>query len=156
MENEMAPRLELVTPDNVRDACRLRIRRDQERYVAPVAFSLAEAYADPVHAWPRLIYDGERLVAFVMGGFLAGDEFLDSTLWRLNVAGDAQRNGYGRFAVRAVAEEAQRRGRSALSVGYAKGEASPEAFYLRLGFEPTGKHLGELYEAVAPVERLLR
>jgi diamine N-acetyltransferase len=154
MENEMAPRLELVTPDNVHDACRLRIRPDQERYVAPVAISLAEAYADPVHAWPRLIYDGERLVAFVMGGFLPGDEFLDSTLWRLNVSAGAQRSGYGRFAVHAVVEEARRRGRSVLSVGYAKGEASPEAFYLRLGFEPTGKHLGELYEAVAPLERL--
>ncbi len=152
----MAPRLELVTPENVHDACRLRIRPDQERYVAPVAMSLAEAYADPVHAWPRLVYDAERLVAFVMGGFLRGDESLDSTLWRLNVAADAQGRGYGRFAVRAVAEEARRQGRSELSVGYAKGEASPEGFYLRLGFEPTGKHIEELYEAVAPVERLLR
>ncbi|HET7030230.1 MAG TPA: GNAT family N-acetyltransferase [Candidatus Limnocylindrales bacterium] len=121
-----------------------------------MAISLAQAYADPDHAWPRLVYDGEALVAFVMGGFLPGDEFLDSTLWRLNVAADAQRHGYGRFAVRAVAEEALRRGRPELSVGYAKGDASPEGFYLRVGFEPTGKHIDEFYEAVAPIERLLR
>jgi diamine N-acetyltransferase len=152
----VAPRVELVTPDNVHDACRLRIRPDQERYVAPVAISLAQAYADPAHAWPRLIYDGDKLVAFVMGGFVPGDALLDSTLWRVNVAADAQRNGYGRFAVRAVAEEARRRGRSTLSVGYARGDGSPEGFYLRLDFEPTGKQIDEFYEAVAPVGVLLR
>jgi len=151
----VAPRLELVTPENVGDACRLRIRPEQERYVAPVAFSLAEAYADPEHAWPRLVYDEDRLVAFVMGGFLAGDPFIHSTLWRINVAADAQRAGYGRFAIRAVAEEAVRRGRTDLAVGYAKGEASPEAFYLRLGFVPNGRQVGEFFEAVAPLDVLL-
>lgn len=37
--------------------------------MAPVAVSLAEAYAQPRVAWPRLVYDGEQLVGFVMGAF---------------------------------------------------------------------------------------
>ena len=62
-------RLEKVTSDNVLDACRLKVAPEQERFVAPVARSLAEAYADPDKAWPRLVYDGDRLVAFVMAFF---------------------------------------------------------------------------------------
>ncbi len=49
-----------VTPHNVAAACRLAVRPDQERHVWPVAVSLAEAYARPTIAWPRLILrDGE-------------------------------------------------------------------------------------------------
>jgi diamine N-acetyltransferase len=40
-------RLSVVTADNVGDACRLAVRPDQDRFVAPVAWSLAEAYAQP-------------------------------------------------------------------------------------------------------------
>ncbi|GAB1688391.1 hypothetical protein KRM28CT15_01940 [Krasilnikovia sp. M28-CT-15] len=56
--------------------------------------SLAEAYVFADYAWPRLIYDGDQLVGFLMG-------FLDipwaperdpgdrrSGLWRLNIAAD--------------------------------------------------------------------
>jgi diamine N-acetyltransferase len=67
-------RLAAVTPANVVDACRLELRPGQERFVAPVAWSLAEAYAQPEVAWPRLVYDDDRLVAFVMGGFDPGNE----------------------------------------------------------------------------------
>ena len=62
-------RLEKVTPDNVLAACRLKVAPGQERFVAPVARSLAEAYADPGTAWPRLVFDGDRLVGFVMAFF---------------------------------------------------------------------------------------
>jgi diamine N-acetyltransferase len=59
-----------VTPDNVREACALTLRPGQERFVETVAHSLAEAYAQPHHAWPRLVYDRDVLVGFVMGGAL--------------------------------------------------------------------------------------
>jgi diamine N-acetyltransferase len=98
-----------ITPENVGHACRITLRPGQDRYVAPVSYSLAQAYADPEVAWPRLVYDGAEVVAFVMAGFKDGDPLLHSTIWRLNVAGAAQGHGYGRFAVRAVAEEAARR-----------------------------------------------
>lgn len=148
-------RLERITPANVRAACDIALLPGQERYVAPVALSLAEAYADPDHAWPRLIYRGDRLLGFVMGGFRPGDPLLSSTLWRLNVAGDAQRQGCGRFAVMAVAAEARRRGHHTLSTAYVLGPQSPRDFYLRLGFEPTGRSLHDQHEAIVAVDRLL-
>lgn len=61
-------RLELLTPDNVRAACDLRVKPGQEKFVAPVVESLAEAYVRPATAWPRLILDEDRVVGFVMGG----------------------------------------------------------------------------------------
>lgn len=145
--------LRKITPESVGDSCRITLRPGQDRYVAPV--SLAQAYAAAEVAWPRLVCDGDEVVAFVMGGFKDGDPLLHSTIWRLNVAGDAQGRGYGRFAVRAVAEEAKRRGRSALYTAYLQGEGSPEGFYRSLGFRPTGRSMDGIHEAFAAPEELL-
>jgi len=46
-------RLEPVTQDNVRAACKLQLRADQDHLVAPVAWSLADAYTMPDIAWPH-------------------------------------------------------------------------------------------------------
>lgn len=130
-----------VTPENVSAACRLAVRPDQERLVAPVAWSLADAYTQPEVAWPRLVYDEDRLVAFVMGGFDPGNStwFFRCGIWRLNVSADEQGKGYGRFAVEAVLSEARRRGQRRASVLWVPGPCGPEGFYLRLGFQPAGE-----------------
>jgi diamine N-acetyltransferase len=142
-------RLEKITPDNVLDACRLKVRPEQEGLVAPVAQSLAEAYAQPEIAWPRLIVDGEEPVGFVMGFFMVRlhpdipEDRLRSGIWRLNVAADQQGRGYGRFAVLGVCEEIRRRGQSRATVTWVPGEKGPERFYLRLGFRLTGERSGD-------------
>ncbi len=127
------------------DAIRLKVAPEQERFVAPVARSLAEAYVDPETAWPRLVFDGDRLVAFVLAFFDVrfdpadpGDR-LRSGLWRLAVAADEQGRGYGRFAVDAVCEEILRRGQKRVTVTWTPGEGGPEGFYHRLGFRRTGE-----------------
>lgn len=133
-------RLELVTRENVRNACSLRLRPDQERLVAPVAWSLADAYAYGEVAWPRLIYNGDQLAGFVMGAFDAGNpsDLYHAYLWRLNVAADHQGAGAGRFAVEAFCQEAIRRGHQRVTVSYHPGENGPAGFYQRLGFRLTG------------------
>ncbi|MET8834419.1 GNAT family N-acetyltransferase [Micromonospora sp. NPDC004540] len=142
-----SPRLEQITPDNVLAACAIAVRPDQEGLVAPVARSLAEAYAQPAVAWPRLIVDDDRPVGFLMG-------FLDirwrhdptdvrSGLWRLNIAADQQGRGYGRFAVAALADELRRRGTDQMFVTWAPGPHGPERFYGRLGFRLTGELSGD-------------
>lgn len=138
-------RLEKVTPDNVLAACRLRVAPAQERFVSPVARSLAEAYADAGTAWPRLVYDGDRLVAFVMAFFdvrfnpANPEDRLRSGLWRLAVDQHEQRKGYGRFAVDAVCEEILRRGQKRVTVTWTPGEGGPEEFYRWLGIRRTGE-----------------
>ncbi|WP_282696886.1 GNAT family N-acetyltransferase [Streptomyces sp. CC208A] len=145
-----SPRLEPVTPATVDAALALRVHPHQEKNVEPVATSLAEAYAYGEIAWPRLVFDGDRLVGFVMA-------FLDiawgegeeedptdrrSGLWRLNISADVQGAGYGRFAVEAVAEELRRRGATRMYVTWEPGEDGPGAFYRRLGFRTTGEESG--------------
>ncbi|MFB6870920.1 GNAT family N-acetyltransferase [Streptomyces sp. NPDC056323] len=139
-------RLEKVTADNVEAACQLKVRPDQDGLVKPVAWSLAQAYTTPDIAWPRLIFDGEKLVGFVMAFFDVrfypddpNDTRLRSGLWRLNIAADQQGRGYGRFAVEAVCEEIRRRGQTRATVTFVPGEHGPEQFYFRLGFRLTGE-----------------
>ena len=137
----MSLRLETVTPDNVSAACALRVEPWQEKFVAPVAESLAEAYTQPAAAWPRLVYDDDRLVAFLMGCFDpdAPFDFFRCGIWRLNVAAGHQRSGYGRFAVEQFCAEARRRGQNRITVLWVPDPAGPERFYLGLGFTPTGQ-----------------
>ncbi|MEV3978060.1 GNAT family N-acetyltransferase [Nonomuraea sp. NPDC049758] len=139
-------RLAPITPANVEMALAVNVRPDQERFVSPVAKSLAEAYVQPQVAWPRLILDGDRPVGFLMA-FLdidwngKGVDFR-SGLWRLNVAAEAQGQGVGRFAVNAVAAEVRRRGGAQLYVTWEPGEGGPEDFYRKLGFQLTGEESG--------------
>jgi diamine N-acetyltransferase len=150
---ETGPHLEPVTPENVRAACELKLRPGQDDLVAPVAVSLAEAYAMPDFAWPRLIYDGGQLVGFLMAAFAAGHDnaLFHSYLWRLNIGAEHQGKGYGKFAVEALCQEALRRGQHRLTVCYQPYEHGPEGFYQRLGFRRTG----EYHEGEVVAERLL-
>jgi diamine N-acetyltransferase len=138
-------RLEKITPANVDVAIGLQVRPEQAHLVAPVVKSLAEAYVHPDTAWPRLIVDGDRPVGFLMAFFdvdFAGDgkgTDLRSGLWRLNIAAGEQGRGYGRFAVKSVADEIRSRGGSRLTVTWHPAEDGPEGFYLNLGFRPTGE-----------------
>ncbi|MFI8086478.1 GNAT family N-acetyltransferase [Kitasatospora sp. NPDC086009] len=142
-------RLEKVTPATVDAALELKVRPDQEQLVSPVAKSLAEAYAHGDTAWPRVLFDGDRAVGFVMAFFdiafrpdRPGDR-LRSGLWRLNIAADEQGRGYGRFAVEQVCAEIRRRGGDRVTVTYVPGDHGPAAFYRRLGFRPTGELSGD-------------
>ncbi|MEV4723877.1 MULTISPECIES: GNAT family N-acetyltransferase [Micromonospora] len=136
-------RLEKVTPENYEAALKLSVRPDQEDLVGPVVKSLAEAYVFPDIAWPRLIFDGDRLVGFLMAflDYAWGDNPDDvrSGLWKLNIAADDQGKGYGRFAVEAVCAEIRARGGNRAYVTWVPREGGAEGFYLKLGFRPTGE-----------------
>ncbi|GAA2667959.1 GNAT family N-acetyltransferase [Nonomuraea recticatena] len=139
-------RLAPITPANIEMALAVKVRPDQERFVSPVAKSLAEAYVHPEVAWPRLILDGDHPVGFLMA-FLdidwngKGIDFR-SGLWRLNVTPEAQGRGVGRFAVESVAAEVRRRGGTRMYVTWEPGEDGPAGFYRKLGFQLTGEESG--------------
>lgn len=143
-----APVIELrqITKDNVGKVVAVKVRADQERFVANNACSLAEAYVQPEHAWPRAIYAGDQPVGFVML-FLAGPDHPDAKggqatyyLWRFMIGAEHQGNGYGRAAINAVVDFVKSRpGRKILDTSYVPGDGCPEPFYTRLGFTPTGE-----------------
>jgi diamine N-acetyltransferase len=140
----MTLRLVELTADNVAAACRVSVSPEQQRFVAPVAESIAEAYVHYGTAWPRLILDDDRVVGFVMGNFDPDSDIraFRAGIWRLNIAAGEQGRGYGRFAVDEVAAEARRRGHKRITVLWLQGDGGPEPFYLRLGFTPTGEVIG--------------
>jgi diamine N-acetyltransferase len=141
-------RLAELTADNIDAAIGLELRPGQERFVAPVVRSIAEAYVHPT-AWPRVVFDGDQLAGFVMANFDPDNEqeAFRCGIWRLNVAAAAQGRGVGRFAVDAVAEEARRRGQARITVLWKRGPGGPEGFYLKLGFVATGELFGDVVGA---------
>jgi diamine N-acetyltransferase len=126
-----------VTADTLREVCRLKVAPDQEGFVAPVAFSIAEAHFSP-KAWFRAVYAGDTPVGFVM---LEDDaDARQYYLWRLLVDAGHQGKGYGRAAVELLCDYVRSRpGATELLTSWVPGERGPEGFYRRLGFELTGE-----------------
>ncbi|MGX1703083.1 GNAT family N-acetyltransferase [Microbacterium sp. NPDC055357] len=139
--------LELIelSAENLAAALRIPPAVGEKANVAPVVYSIAEAYVTPT-AWPRLIADNDDIVGFVMANWDPDHEIeaFRAGVWRLNVADEAKRRGIGRFAVEQVASEARRRGIEKITVLWEPGPDGPEQFYLRLGFRKTGELFGEI------------
>lgn len=119
----------------------LGLKPGQEQFITPVSYAAAAAVTPIDSAWQRVVVDGDRVVGFVHGNFDPDNpqpEFR-ACLWRINVDADAQGQGVGRFAVEALLAEAKKRGIKQVTVLWERGEDGPEAFFLRMGFKPTGE-----------------
>ena len=131
-----------ITASSVRTITELQVSELQQPFVAPNAVSLAEAPFHP-ESWYRAIYRDDEPVGFVM----LYDESQRApppanpqlSLWRFMVATTAQGQGIGSRALQLVIDHARRRGFRELLVSCVPGEHSPQRFYERHGFVPTGK-----------------
>jgi diamine N-acetyltransferase len=145
-------RLEELTAKTIVAARNLALKPGQESFLQPETYVHSEAQLDPAASWPRVVVDGDdTVVGYIMGTFdpNASDDYLEAALWRVNVEASAQGKGVGRFAVKALADEARRRGFQRLTVVWASGEAGPEEFFKAIGFQvigqtPYGENLGAL------------
>jgi diamine N-acetyltransferase len=133
----------------------LRVTTTQARFVSTVAESLLEAEETPEgKPWYRAVYANDVPVGFVMLSWnvtpepprIIGPWFL----WRLLIDVEHQGRGYGREAVRLVAEVVRDNGAAELLTSYGLGEGGPEQFYRRVGFKPTGERAekGEIIVAL--------
>jgi diamine N-acetyltransferase len=134
------PRVALreITKDTLRAVLDLRVAPHQERFVAPNAVSVAEAYFSRDLAWFRGIYLDEDPVGFVM---LEDDpERCSYFLWRFMVDARYQGRGIGKEALEAVMDHVRTRpGASVLSLTCVPGEGGPGPFYEKMGFTYTGE-----------------
>jgi diamine N-acetyltransferase len=136
-----------INSQTVRTICNLSdtLSGAQQRMVAPNAVSIAEAHFNQ-YAWFRAIYADDTPVGFIMLFIGPDDDRPEETeyfLWRLMIAGPYQGMGFGRKALDIVINDIRQQGARVLGVSCGKGEGSPEGFYLKLGFVPTGKWAGE-------------
>lgn len=136
-EPDAAVSLREITKDTVRTVIGLKVAAGQEHFVAPNAFSIAEAHFSDI-AWFRAIYAGETPVGFIM---LADDPSKpEYFLWRLMIDARQQGKGYGRRAVEQLIDYVKTRpSATELLVSYVPGDGSPRDFYMKLGFQETGR-----------------
>lgn len=133
-------RLEELSAATIVAVNTLTLKPGQEQFVAPVSYAVAAAVVNPATTWQRVILDGDEVVGFVQANFDPdGQDEFASILWRINVDADDQGRGVGTYAVEALSEEAAKRGFDHVNVIYEPGESGPEAFFLRVGFEPVGE-----------------
>lgn len=122
-----------VTDENREAVVALRIAESQEGVVSSVADSLLEAEETPEgNPWYRAIYADDEAVGFVMLSWevtpapprIIGPWFL----WKLLIDEQHQGRGYGREAVKLVADIARDHGATELLTSYVAGDNSPEPF----------------------------
>ncbi|TWP47591.1 GNAT family N-acetyltransferase [Lentzea tibetensis] len=140
----MTTHLREITDANRDAVCALRVRPDQEQFVASVAKSLEHAATTPEgEPWYRAVYSGDEPVGFVMLSWnvppgrpgILGPFFL----WRLLIDERHQGRGFGREVVALVVDLIRADGATELLTSYHPGEGEPWPFYRGLGFEPTGE-----------------
>lgn len=138
-------RVELVeiTEANQREVRGLAVHHSQERFVAPVVASMADALfpevidGAPVVPWMRAVRADGDLVGFVM--LAAATDVHEPYLWRLLVDRRHQGRGVGRQIMDLVIDEVRAGGSTTLLTSWVEGRGSPRGFYESLGFETTGE-----------------
>src|SRR5687768_10555288 len=117
-----------ITKENLRDILKLKVATEQERFVAPNAVSIAQAYFDRDVAWFRAIYADDTPVGFVM----LHDEPAERKyyLWRFMVDHRFQGRGHGAEALnQVIVYVRQRPGAHELLTSVVPGDRSPGPFY---------------------------
>jgi diamine N-acetyltransferase len=142
-----------ITASSVIEICSLSdtLSAAERKMVTDNAISIAQAHFSE-SAWIRAIYLDEIPVGFIMLHF--GSDYDDGIdchgafLWRLMIAGPHQGKGYGKEALDFLVKHLKAQGYNELFTCCGVGEASPEEFYRRYGFEPTGDMYGDQIELV--------
>jgi diamine N-acetyltransferase len=144
VKKEAEVSLREVTKETVRQICDLKVRDDQNKFVAPNAVSIAQAYFFDT-AWFRAIYADDTPVGFVM--LEKNTEKPEYFLWRMMIDARYQGEGFGREAMLLLIDYVRSLPNATeLITSCVPGEGSPERFYSKLGFGRTGRMYDEEIE----------
>ena len=141
-----------IGPESRREVASLTTHKTQEKLVAPMAESFTDALfppivnGEPVRPWMRAITADGTIVGFVMMTEPT-ERHPEPFIWRLLVDRLHQRRGIGEMVLDLLDEQCGVWGVESMTVSWATGPGSPEAFYLRHGFVPTGILIGGEVEA---------
>ena len=136
-----------VTEETLRGILTLEVAEDQRPLVARNSVSIAQAYFNK-GAWFRAIYADETPVGFVMlydpslpgAGATPGIAENEVGLWRFMIDHRFQGLGFGSKALDLIRAHVRGLpGVSRLVASYVPADNGPEAFYLKYGFEKTGR-----------------
>jgi len=127
-----------IDADTVVPVCRLAVGADQGGFVAPNAFSIAQAHFSAA-AWFRAIHADDTLVGFVM---LSDEPHKpEYFLWRFMIDARYQGRGFGRRAIELLVDHVKTRPNATeLLTSVVQAEGGPQPFYERCGFALTGEY----------------
>ena len=142
-----------VGDDNVDALIKLRTTDEQERFVASVAKSLAQAAYRPAGRPLALYANGEPVGLLLLWDARRDPDPKERAdqlyIWRLSIDARFQRQGHGQAAMRWLIDEARRLGVASIGLSHVP-ENPVGAFYERFGFRYTGKvNEGELEMVLA-------
>lgn len=137
-----------ITADNWVDAIKLKVKDDQEDFIASNAISLAQSKFHP-HLKCYGIYSDDEMVGFSA----LGTNPADGTLWiaRHMVDTKHQGKGYGKARLKAIIQFMRVKfSPEIIFLDVAKNNKIATNLYIRAGFKNTGKTHGEspIYEFV--------
>ena len=131
-----------VTKENFPEVVNLEVSPNQRKFVAPNAYSIAQAYFEREIAWFRAIYADETPVGFLMLSDDANKQ--EYFLWRLLIDARYQKLGFARQAMLLLFDYVRTRpGAKEILCSCVPGEGSPQEFYESLGFILTGEMEGD-------------
>ena len=137
-------RLVEVSVENLDQAVKLETHKTQERFVARMERSMADALfpeiveGAPVVPWMRAIEADGELVGFVMLA-LRTEHHAEPILWRFLIDRRHQRRGIGGRALDLVEAACLAMGDTTLVTSWCEGTGSPRPFYEAHGFVATGR-----------------
>ena len=127
-----------ITAEIWEQCVKLKVRSDQEHFIASNVFSLAQSKYVP-GLLPLAVYDGETMVGFVMYNeqpYEPGKYFI----YRVMIGAEFQGKGYGRSAMRALIERTKALPNcQAIVLSYEPENSVAERLYESLGFRKTGE-----------------
>jgi diamine N-acetyltransferase len=129
--------LRAISPDNWLECLNLEVQDDQQAFIPPNVYSLAQAkvFAECI---PLAIYAGERMIGFLMYEF-APDSSIPWII-RFMIDHKYQGRGYGRAALQEAIMliEAQSE-RDNIKLRISPDNPAAERLFRSLGFEPTSE-----------------
>lgn len=137
-----------VTKDNWRELSKLKVREDQQHFVAPNLYSIAEAQfgfdePDGSHwdLFPFGIYSDESVpVGFLMYGCNFTSMDMQAFIIRLMVDENQQGKGYGRFGMNWMLDRFRQNEQiSTVGISYEPENDVARKLYASLGFIEPGK-----------------
>ncbi|HOD92915.1 MAG TPA: GNAT family N-acetyltransferase [Clostridia bacterium] len=130
--------LEKVNEKTFRKVTQMKVTAEQEHFVAPNVYSLAQAWLYYKAARPFVIMNDDEPVGFIM---LDWDEDVRTVaIWRFMIGVDYQRKGYGRAALIAVLELIKTADKfDAVFLDYVPKNTVARELYYSIGFRENGE-----------------
>ncbi len=131
--------LKIITEDNFIDAFNLKLAPGQEEYVSHPIRSLAQAYVYRNQCQPFGIYEGEKMVGYVM--VIYDYDIPEYDIWHMMIDESMQGHGYGSEALDGVIDYIKNKpfgdsGRIVLTCN--KNNTIARKMYESKGFSATG------------------